>query len=48
MIVDDRGRSCEKNQSQELLKISELGFQVAERFYMVVPPVFHDRVSGHD
>ena len=30
----------------ELFKTSELGFQVAERSYMVVPAVFHDRVSG--
>ena len=42
-IVGDRANKISRS---KLFQISELGFQVAKRYYMVVPPVFHDRVSG--
>ena len=40
------GDRASKISRSKLFKTSELGFQIAERSYMVVPPVFHDRVSG--
>ena len=50
MIVGDRGRSWAivrvKSVAASCFKTFELGFQVTERSYMVVSPVFHDRVIG--
>ena len=40
------GDRASKISRSKLFKTSELGFQVAERSYMVVLSVFHDRVSG--
>ena len=37
--MDNRAKQINRS---KLLKTSELGFQVVERYYIVVPPVFHD------